>query len=195
MRLPRLLIFLFSAVLLVILAEVAVLFYLKSKPPSPSQRKRTIAVVNRSGLADFRLADEALLLSYLDEYRFWQKTGSIALVLGAPNVDSPSLVIELLDRQDPKERYLFQYQDSDGGIQQAAGLKMEEGRLHLLLYLRPGLWQSEEKERLDKRLNALLLRLVYSLTHQEVKDLNDETLTAVVKEFLAGGRKFVEIQK
>ena len=59
----------------------------------------------------------------------------------------------------------------------------------------PSLWQSEEKERLNKRLNALLLRLVYRLTHQEVKDLNDEALTAAVKEFLAGGRKFVEIQK
>jgi hypothetical protein len=195
MKLPRWLIFLLSAISLVILAEAVVLFRLKSQPPSPSQPKKTIAVVNRIGLADFRLADEAMLLSYLDEYRFWEKTGPIALVLGAPNVDSSSLVIELLDRQNPSERYLFQYQDRDGGIQQAAGLKIEEGKLHLLLYLRPTLWQSEEKERLDKRLNALLLRLVYMLTHQEVKDLNDETLAAVVKEFLAGGKKFVEIQK
>ncbi|MGB9774798.1 MAG: hypothetical protein ACPL4I_12435, partial [Bacteroidota bacterium] len=61
----------------------------------------------------------------------------------------------LVDRQSLGERYIFQYQDKDGRIWQAAGVKVENQRLHLLLYFRKSLLDSEEKERLDKRVNGL----------------------------------------
>ena len=206
---PKWLTILFLAVLTTLLVEAVILIRLKSgvlpslspKPTetitelSQSPVKKKIIAVNRSGLADFRVADEPLLLSYLEEYRFWEKIGPTALVLGAQTVDESFLAIELLKHQNPKERYIFQYQDKDGGIQQAAGVKIENQQLHLLLYLRESLLDSEEKERLDKRINALLLRLIYSLSHEEVKDLEDPKVKEAVSGFLASGKKFVEIQK
>jgi len=206
---PKWLTILFLAVLIALLVEVVIFIQIKSravpsflpKPPemikelSSIPAKKTIIAINRSGLADFRVANEPLLLSYLEEYRFWEKIGSTALVLGAQTIDESSLAIELLSHQNPGERYIFQYQDKDRGIWQAAGVKIENQQLHLLLYFRESLLDSEEKERLDKRINALLLRLIYSLSHEEVKDLEDPKVKEAISGFLTSGKKFVEIQK
>ena len=157
--------------------------------------KQTVKTISEAGFVSFRLVDIRLLLNQLEKYQFWEKYDSINYSLGGVITDKSLLYIVLTDKQDSSDRYITVFRSTDGKVYAAEGVGTRDNNLSILLFLSPEMLTTDNEDLLNKRVNAMLFRLIYSITNAKQKDLSvyDEELMKEYEGLFSSGERFVEI--
>jgi len=197
----------------IVLIEMYLLGYLKfinlksiSSPTATNPKsypasvlRQTLSVVSETDLVSLSLKDQALLMRHLDNSGFWNRTNFFDGALKNSIIDQTSLVVVLTDKLNQKDRYQTTYQNADGSVYQGEGVGVRDGKTGLILYLSPDILQSNNTESLNKRVNVMMLRAIYSLAqvNNQNSDSNDQKtiIKDVIAEYLSSNNQIIEIHK
>lgn len=190
--LPKILLIALGVVCLILLVELYFLLKLGVFPFF--KKKEIISVVSDVPGFSVQLKDKKRLNQYIETFRLF-KEGQVKIrgTSGYQTIEDIVIHLTGTSRQDFFDKHL----DKTGKIYYSVGAEIRNGKLHLLVFIEPSLYEQKGSEDFSRRFSVLAVRGLFltSKTSYEMDEKEKEEKRIALTQEIFGSNSLFTIKK